>query len=74
MNLIGGLEFDENKIKKKRWLWFDTTTCHVPPFQPIKLVVNNNISVKVLSFDKICIEYICENQVCKFRVGSKIKV
>ncbi len=79
MNPIGGIEFDGNVSRKRKWIWWDKSpthgiSCNVPPFQPIMFTLNDQISVKIIDFDKINISFTYENQICKFRVGSKLKV
>lgn len=72
---LGGLELDSEGFKRKRWLWWENDNhVHAPPFQPIIFSLNNYISVKVFSQEKINVTFHAENQICKFRVGSKIKV
>jgi hypothetical protein len=72
---LGGIEFGNDGFKKKRWTWWESNEhVHAPPFQPLIFALNNQISVKVLNQEKINISFHAENQVCKFRVGSKIKV
>lgn len=71
----GGVELNSEGLKKKRWSWWNMDEhVHAPPFQPIIFALNNNLSVKVYSHDKINVNFFAESQICKFRVGSKIKV
>ena len=72
---FGGIELNLDGFRRKRWTWWDTTEhVHSPPFQPIVFCLNSSISAKVINQEKISIHFYAENQICKFRVGSKIKV
>ena len=73
---LGGIELDMEGVRKRRWFWWDMGGEHVhaPPFQPLMFTLNNYINLKVASQDKIQINFLAENQICKFRVGSKFKV
>jgi hypothetical protein len=73
---FGGLEFDQEGLRKKRWQWWDIVNEHVhaPPFQPYIFTLNKNLSVKITNQEKIQVNFFAENLMCKFRVGSKIKV
>ena len=69
------MEFDMEFNRKKQWNWLDNDQkCHVPPFQSLKLCLNEYFSVKVFNYDKICLNFCAENKVYKFETGSKIKV
>jgi hypothetical protein len=66
---------DSDGTKKKRWQWWDPNEhVHAPPFQSLLFPLNNQISVRIHSQDKINIDFLAENQICKFKVGSKIKL
>jgi hypothetical protein len=72
---FGGCELSQQGARKRRWSWLNQVEhVHAPPFQPIIFSLSNNIGVKVFSQEKINVNFYAENQVCKFRVGSKIKV
>lgn len=72
---LGGVELSADGMKKKRWTWWDPSEhVHAPPFQPIIFAINSHLSAKVINQEKITINFYAENQVCKFRVGARIKV
>lgn len=72
---LGGLELDADGNRKKRWLWHDQTEhVHAPPFQPLIYSINNNISIRVVNQEKISLHFYAENQICKFKVGTKLKM
>jgi hypothetical protein len=72
---FGGIELGPEGLRKRRWAWWDTSEhVHAPPFQPIIFSLSNHISVKIFNQEKINLNFYAENQICKFRVGSKIKV
>lgn len=72
---FGGLELDSDGTKKKRWQWWDPNEhVHAPPFQSLVFTLNNQICVRIHSQDKINIDFLAENQICKFKVGSKIRL
>lgn len=75
LSSLGGLELDADGNRKKRWLWHDQTEhVHAPPFQPIIFSINNNISIRVVNQEKINLHFYAENQICKFKVGTKMKI
>ena len=75
LSSLGGLELDADGFRKKRWLWKEQEEhVHAPPFQPLIFSLNYNISVKVINQEKINVHFYAENHICKFRVGSKIKI
>lgn len=71
----GGLELDPNGIRKKKWQWQEIHNNHVhaPPFQSIQYVLNNQLSVKLISQEKINVDFVADSQICKFRINIKPK-
>ena len=75
LNPLGGMELDSDGSRKKRWFWSDLSEhVHAPPLQPIIFALNHQISVKIVNRDKISINFIAEAHMCRFMVGSKIKI
>jgi len=72
---LGGIELETDGTRKRRWLWHEMEEhIHAPPLQPIILSLNHQIGIKIYNQEKIHVNFYAENQVCKFKVGSKIKV
>jgi hypothetical protein len=72
---FGGLELDADGSKRKKWQWWDPAEhVHAPPFQSLVFTLNSQISVRIHNQDKINIDFLAENQICKFKVGSRIKI
>lgn len=71
----GGLELDNEGHRKKKWQWAELHENHVhaPPFQSLNYVLNNQISVKLVSQEKINVDFISEGNICKFRINIKPK-
>ncbi|CAF0985488.1 unnamed protein product [Brachionus calyciflorus] len=75
LSSLGGFELDADGNRKKRWLWWEPNEhVHAPPFQSLIFSLNPNISIKIINQEKIYVDFYAENQVCKFRVGSKLKL
>ena len=71
----GGLELDLNGVRKKKWQWMEihNNHAHAPPFQSIQYVLNNQLSVRLVSQEKINVDFVAESQICKFRINIKPK-
>ena len=72
------MELDAEGVRKKKWQWTDLSMSsgehvHAPPFQSITYTLNSQIAVKLVSQEKINIDFIAENQICKFRINVKPK-
>jgi len=72
----GGLELESDGRKKKRWQWSEMHENHVhaPPFQSLTYVLNSQITVKLVNQIKINVDFIAEQNICKFRIKIKPKV
>ncbi|XP_075706348.1 glutamate-rich protein 6B [Rhinoderma darwinii] len=69
----GGSYFEYNGAQKKHWTWWDFSQhVHAPPFQPINLMLNSNIEVKMLKQDQVYLSFKQEKEKVTFNVGSKL--
>ncbi|XP_069828399.1 glutamate-rich protein 6B isoform X4 [Dendropsophus ebraccatus] len=69
----GGSYFDENGAQKKKWTWWDFSQhVHAPPFQPITLMLNSNVEVKILKQDQVYLSFTKDKEKVTFNVGAKL--
>ncbi|XP_056411387.1 glutamate-rich protein 6B isoform X2 [Hyla sarda] len=69
----GGSYFDENGIQKKHWTWWDFSRhVHAPPFQPITLMINSNVEVKIIKQDQVYLSFSKDKEKVTYNVGAKL--
>ena len=75
MDQLGGIELDETGAKRRKWMWKDQLThVHAPPFQPIHFSLNHFIGVRILSQERMVLDFSCGDRGKRFNVGSRLKV
>ncbi|XP_078312393.1 glutamate-rich protein 6-like isoform X12 [Crassostrea virginica] len=75
MDQLGGIELDETGAKRRKWMWKDQIThVHAPPFQPIHFSLNHFIGVRILSQERMVLDFSCGDRGKRFNVGSRLKL
>ncbi|XP_065926252.1 glutamate-rich protein 6 isoform X4 [Magallana gigas] len=75
MDQLGGIELDDSGAKRRKWLWKDQVThVHAPPFQPIHFSLNQYIGVRILSQERMVLDFSCGDRGKRFNVGSRLKL
>lgn len=75
MDQLGGIELDDTGAKKRKWLWKDQVThVHAPPFQPIHFSLNQYIGVRILSQERMVLDFSFGDRGKRFNVGSRLKL
>lgn len=75
MDQLGGIELDDSGAKRRKWQWKDQVThVHAPPFQPIHFSLNQYIGVRILSQERMVLDFSCGDRGKRFNVGSRLKV
>lgn len=75
MDQLGGIELDDTGAKKRKWLWKDQVThVHAPPFQPIHFSLNQYIGVRILSQERMVLDFSVGDRGKRFNVGSRLKL
>ncbi|XP_067895949.1 glutamate-rich protein 6-like isoform X2 [Heterodontus francisci] len=68
-----GSYFTKQGLTKKRWLWRDYNYhVHAPPYHSIRLKLNSNISVRVISRNQIYTTFETRKRGVRFNMGAKL--
>lgn len=75
LTAVGGCCCSETGALRRRWSWLDLEPqIQAPPFQPICLGLNSNVSLRIQTQDRIFLAFSSRQHRVRFNVGSKLKV
>ncbi|XP_067117321.1 glutamate-rich protein 6-like [Osmerus mordax] len=75
LTAVGGCCCSETGALRRRWSWLDLEPqIQAPPFQPICLGLNSNVSLRIQTQDRIFLAFSSRQHRVRFNVGSKLKL
>ncbi|CAF0875700.1 unnamed protein product [Brachionus calyciflorus] len=71
LNSFGAINFDENGTLLRKWLW--PPDSKINAFHPIIFRLNEFMSIKIFSRNKIVFNFRSKQSTCKFLVSTRVK-